>query len=122
MMQYEQGKLQHEQRMKQHENDILQVESDILRVRKDSEQIKKETEQIERETEQLRRENAKLRQAQRQNAELAFLRRSALLSARVQLDPSDLNRARLQTFLALISGPSHPERRIKSLQKNRAAR
>jgi len=47
--------------------------------------------------------------AQRQNAELAFLRRSALLSARVQLDPSELNRARLQTFLALISGPLPPK-------------
>ena len=46
--------------------------------------------------------------AQRQNADLALLRRSALLSARVQLDPSDTNQARLQTFLALISGFSPP--------------
>jgi hypothetical protein len=46
---------------------------------------------------------------QRQNTELALLRRSALLSARVQLDPTASNRARLQTFLALISEPLPPE-------------
>jgi hypothetical protein len=40
--------------------------------------------------------------AERQNAVLDLLRRSALLFARVQLDPSDTNRARLQTFLSLI--------------------
>jgi len=38
----------------------------------------------------------------RQNAALDLLRRSALLSALVQLDPSDTNRARLQTFLSLM--------------------
>ena len=42
--------------------------------------------------------------AQRQSTELAFLRRSALLSARVQLEPSDTNRARLQAFLSLMTG------------------
>jgi hypothetical protein len=45
----------------------------------------------------------------RQGASLERLHQAALLSARVQLDPSELNRARLQTFLALISGPLPPE-------------
>ena len=40
--------------------------------------------------------------AERQNAALDLLRRSALLSARVQLDSSEINRARLQTFLSLL--------------------
>jgi hypothetical protein len=51
-------------------------------------------------------DEARERQAEntkRQNAALDLLRRSALLSARVQLDPSDTNRARLQTFLALLN-------------------
>ncbi len=48
---------------------------------------------------------ARERQAQdhqRQSTELAFLRRSALLSARVQLDPSTSNRSRLRAFLTLM--------------------
>ena len=39
--------------------------------------------------------------AERQRQSLAELRRSALLSARVQLDPSPTNRARLRAFLTL---------------------
>ena len=39
--------------------------------------------------------------AERQNEELALLRRSALLSARVQLDPNPTNRAWLHFFLTL---------------------
>ncbi len=35
--------------------------------------------------------------------------RCALLSARVLLDPSDSNRARLQAFLTLIAGERPPE-------------
>ncbi|MCX5953121.1 MAG: hypothetical protein NTZ40_06430 [Cyanobacteria bacterium] len=35
--------------------------------------------------------------------------RCALLSARVLLDPSDSNRARLQAFLSLIAGERPPE-------------
>ena len=53
-----------------------------------------------------RADEARERQAEntkRQNAALDLLRRSALLSARFQLDPSDTNRARLQTFLALLN-------------------
>jgi len=48
---------------------------------------------------------ARERQAQdtqRQNEDLALLRRSALLSGRVQLDPNPTNRARLQFFLTLM--------------------
>jgi len=40
--------------------------------------------------------------AERQRQSLAELRRSALLSARVQLDPSPTNRARLRGFLTLM--------------------
>jgi hypothetical protein len=40
--------------------------------------------------------------AERQNETLDLLCRSALLSARVLLDPSDVNRARLQAFLTLM--------------------
>ena len=47
--------------------------------------------------------------AERQNSELALLRRSALLSARVQLDPTASNLARWKTFLALIREPLPPE-------------
>ena len=53
-----------------------------------------------------RADEARERQAEntkRQNAALDLLRRSALLSARVLLDPSDSNRARLQAFLALLN-------------------
>ena len=41
--------------------------------------------------------------AERQRQSLAELRRSALLSARVQLDPSPTNRARLRAFLTLMA-------------------
>jgi hypothetical protein len=41
--------------------------------------------------------------AERQRQSLAELRRSALLSARFQLDPSTANRQRWQAFLALIT-------------------
>jgi hypothetical protein len=40
---------------------------------------------------------------ERQRKSLERLRQAAVLSARVQLDPSDTNRARLQTFLNLLS-------------------
>ena len=41
--------------------------------------------------------------AERQRTSLERLHQAAVLSARVQLDPSDTNRARLQTFLSLLS-------------------
>ena len=45
---------------------------------------------------------------ERQRQSLERLHQTAVLSARVQLDPSDNNRARLQTFLALLNQPSGP--------------
>ena len=39
----------------------------------------------------------------RQGQGIALLRIAALLSARVQLDPSELNRSRLIAFLALLA-------------------
>ena len=44
--------------------------------------------------------------AERQNKELALLRRSALLSARVQLDPNPTNRDRLQFLVTLLDQTS----------------
>jgi hypothetical protein len=41
--------------------------------------------------------------AERQRKSLERLHQAAVLSVRVQLDPSDTNRARLQTFLTLLS-------------------
>ena len=41
--------------------------------------------------------------AKRQGQGIALLRSAALLSARVQLDPSELNRSRLNAFLALLA-------------------
>jgi hypothetical protein len=41
--------------------------------------------------------------AERQRQSIAELRRSALLCARVQLDPSPTNRARLRAFLTLMA-------------------
>ncbi|MFM7641713.1 MAG: hypothetical protein ACKO45_09205, partial [Cyanobium sp.] len=43
--------------------------------------------------------------AERQRKSLERLHQAAVLSARVQLDPSTTNRARLQTFLALLNHP-----------------
>ena len=42
-------------------------------------------------------------QTERQGQGIALLRSAALLSARVQLDPSELNRSRLNAFLALLA-------------------
>ena len=47
--------------------------------------------------------------AERQGQATARQDRCALLSARVLLDPSDSNRARLQAFLSLIAGERPPE-------------
>jgi hypothetical protein len=48
--------------------------------------------------------------AQRQRESLERLHTAAVLSARVQLDPSATNQARLRAFLALISGEIPPDR------------
>jgi hypothetical protein len=55
-----------------------------------------------------RERNRAAQARERQGESLERLHQAALLSARVQLDPSDTNQARLQTFLALISGFSPP--------------
>ena len=49
------------------------------------------------------------RSRKRQVERLERLHTAAVLSARVQLDPSATNRARLRAFLALISGEIPPE-------------
>ena len=49
------------------------------------------------------------RSRKRQVERLERLHTAAVLSARVQLDPSATNRARLRAFLALISGEFPPE-------------
>ncbi len=46
---------------------------------------------------------------ERQGKSLGRLHTAAVLSARVQLDPSATNQARLRAFLALISGEIPPE-------------
>jgi hypothetical protein len=57
------------------------------------------------ETEADRERNRASEARERQGQATARLDRCALLSARVLLDPSESNRARLQAFLALISQP-----------------
>jgi hypothetical protein len=57
------------------------------------------------ETEADRERNRAAEARERQRQATARLDRCALLSARVLLDPSESNRARLQAFLALISQP-----------------
>ena len=58
--------------------------------------------QDERTATEARKRQAK--QTERQGQGIALLRSAALLSARVQLDPSELNRSRLNAFLALLAG------------------
>jgi hypothetical protein len=77
------------------------------RIRDDQERDRADQERSRADQERNRAAEARERQAQdaqRQSTDLAFLRRSALLSARVQLDPSDTNRAGLQAFLSLMTG------------------
>ena len=57
--------------------------------------------QDERTATEARKRQAK--QTERQGQGIALLRSAALLSARVQLDPSELNRSRLNAFLALLA-------------------
>ncbi len=58
-------------------------------------------EQRENEADRERNRAAEARERQAENLEC--IRQAAVLSTRVQLDPSDTNRARLQTFLNLLS-------------------
>ncbi|MFM7647348.1 MAG: hypothetical protein ACKO50_04665 [Cyanobium sp.] len=84
----------YEQRVMQHKLRMQQLESDILQLRKGREQIERVILQIEKEIEQLDRE--------RQRKSLERLDQAALLSARVQLDPSAGNREGLRIFLELM--------------------
>ena len=62
----------------------------------------------QRENEADRERNRAARSRKRQAESLECIHQTAVLSARVQLDPSDINRARLQTFLALLNQPPGP--------------
>jgi|GEM_PF-1547109 len=62
----------------------------------------------QRENEADRERNRAAEARERQAESLERIRQAVVLSARVQLDPSDTNRARLQTFLTLLS-QSAPE-------------
>lgn len=53
-----------------------------------------------------REENEAAEATKRQGQGIALLRSAALLSARVQLDPSELNSSRLNAFLALLAEES----------------
>ena len=82
-----------------------------VRAAQDAARIADETteERDRADQERNRAAEARERQAQdaeRQNEELALLRRSALLSARVQLEPNPTNRSRLQFFLTLLDQTS----------------
>jgi hypothetical protein len=57
----------------------------------------------QRENEADRERNRAAEARERQAESLECIHQAAVLSARVQLDPSDTNRARLQTFLNLLS-------------------
>ena len=56
-----------------------------------------------------RERNRAAQARKRQGESLERLHQAALLSARVQLDPTDTNRTRLHTFLSLIGGPTPTE-------------
>ncbi len=82
-----------------------------LRAARDAARIADETteERDRADQERNRAAEARERQAQdaeRQNKDLALLRRSALLSARVQLDPNPTNRDRLQFLVTLLDQTS----------------
>ena len=64
----------------------------------------RERQRADRERQRANRERNRAAQARdRQGESLERLHQAAVLSARVQLNPSDTNRARLQTFLALLN-------------------
>ena len=62
----------------------------------------------QRENEADRERNRAARSRKRQAESLECIHQAAVLSARVQLDPTDTNRARLQTFLVLLNQPPGP--------------
>jgi len=103
---YEADRAADEAKRAANEADRRENEADRERNRADRERNRADQERNRADQERNRAAEARERQAEtaeRQNAALDLLRRSALLSARVQLDPSDTNRARLQTFLSLMT-------------------
>jgi len=84
-------------------------EREVDRNRADQERDRADQDRGRADQERNRAAEARERQAQdaeRQNEELALLRRSALLSARVQLDPNPTNRDRLQFLVTLLDQTS----------------
>jgi len=71
-----------------------------------AEQRENEADRERNRADQERNRAAEARERQRESLER--LHQAAVLSARIQLDPSDINRARLQTFLALLNQPPGP--------------
>jgi hypothetical protein len=74
-----------------------------LRAADEQQSDRDRAEQRENEADRERNRAAEARERQAENLEC--IRQAAVLYARVQLDPSDINRARLQTFLALVNHP-----------------
>jgi hypothetical protein len=72
-----------------------------LRAADEQQSDRDRAEQRENEADRERNRAAEARERQAENLEC--IRQAAVLSARVQLDPSDTNRAQLQTFLNLLS-------------------
>ena len=78
-----------------------------LRAARDAARIADETTEERDRADQERNRAAEARERQAEGLER--LDQAALLSARVLLNPSDSNRARLQAFLSLIAGERPPE-------------
>jgi predicted NACHT family NTPase len=85
------------------EDVALRAAEDAARAADERQSDRDRAEQRENEADRERNRAAEARERQAENLEC--IRQAAVLSARVQLDPSDTNRARLQTFLTLISNP-----------------
>jgi hypothetical protein len=80
-----------------------------LRAADEQQSDRDRAEQRENEADRERNRAAEARERQAENLEC--IRQAAVLSARVQFNPSDTNRARLQTFLNLLSqtAPVNPD-------------
>ena len=79
----------------------LRAEHRAARAADERKSDRNRAEQRENEADRERNRAAEARERQAENLEC--IRQAAVLSARVQLDPSDTNRGRLQTFLNLLS-------------------
>ena len=81
--------------------DAARAAEDAARAADEQQSDRDRAEQRENEADRERNRAAEARERQAENLEC--IRQAAVLSARVQLDPSDTNRVRLQTFLNLLS-------------------